>query len=176
MLHGTMLDGYGLLLELPFRQAGCVCIALHPCVKCLCRQWCSALFARSLSAFCYIVHIDGWADCESRQIVHKEHHAASYSFTQCPNAEFAKKHGLLHVLPLLCNSDFFGISEIHGTLMASFMSLRTSSSVTWLSRAIWRMIPAARFSSLFVYIPLSPLSVCLLREIETLTGGAKYFS
>jgi hypothetical protein len=40
-----------------------------------------------------------------------------YSFTQCPNAEFAKKHGLLHILPLLCNSDFFGISEIHGTLI-----------------------------------------------------------
>ena len=47
----------------------------------------------------------------------KEHRAASYSFTQCPNAEFAKKHGLLHVLPLLCNSDFFGISRIHGTLI-----------------------------------------------------------
>ena len=46
-----------------------------------------------------------------------EHRAARYSFTQCPNAEFAKKHGLLHVLPLLCNSDFFGISEIHGTLI-----------------------------------------------------------
>ena len=47
----------------------------------------------------------------------REHHAASYSFTQCPNAEFAKKHELLHVLPLLCNSDFFGIDEIHGTLI-----------------------------------------------------------
>ena len=47
----------------------------------------------------------------------KEHYAASYSFTQCPNAEFAKKDGLLHVLPLLCNSDFFGISEIHGQLI-----------------------------------------------------------
>lgn len=47
----------------------------------------------------------------------KEHHAARYHFTQCPNAEFAKKHGLLHVLPLLCNSDFFGISEIHGQLI-----------------------------------------------------------
>lgn len=43
--------------------------------------------------------------------------AARYSFTQCPNAEFAKKHGMLHVLPLLCNCDFFGISEIHGTLI-----------------------------------------------------------
>ena len=47
----------------------------------------------------------------------KEHRAARYSFTQCPNAEFAKKHGLLHVLPLLCNSDFFGIREIHGQLI-----------------------------------------------------------
>lgn len=47
----------------------------------------------------------------------KEHHASRYSFTQCPNAEMAKKLGLLHVLPLLCNSDFFGISEIHGQLI-----------------------------------------------------------
>ena len=47
----------------------------------------------------------------------KAHHAARYRFTQCPNADFAKKHGLLYVLPLLCNSDFFGISEIHGTLI-----------------------------------------------------------
>ena len=47
----------------------------------------------------------------------KDNHAARYCFTQCPNAEFAKKHGLLHVLPLLCNSDFFGIGEIHGQLI-----------------------------------------------------------
>ena len=47
----------------------------------------------------------------------QKHHAARYRFTQCPNAEFARKHGLLHVLPLLCNCDFFGIGEIHGTLI-----------------------------------------------------------
>ena len=47
----------------------------------------------------------------------KEHRAARYSFTQCPNAEFAKAHGLLHVMPLLCNCDFYGISQIHGTLI-----------------------------------------------------------
>jgi len=46
-----------------------------------------------------------------------ERRASMYMFTQCPNAEFAKKHGLLHVLPLLCNSDFYGISEIHGQLI-----------------------------------------------------------
>ena len=42
---------------------------------------------------------------------------ARYHFTQCPNAEFAKKHGLLHVLPLLCNSDYFGIEQLHGKLI-----------------------------------------------------------
>lgn len=47
----------------------------------------------------------------------KENYASSYNFTQCPNAEFAKKHGLLHVLPLFCNSDFYGISLINGTLI-----------------------------------------------------------
>ena len=47
----------------------------------------------------------------------KELHASRYRFTQCPNAEIAKKLGLLHVLPLMCNSDFFGISEIHGQLI-----------------------------------------------------------
>ena len=47
----------------------------------------------------------------------RKHHAARYSFTQCPNAEFAREHDLLHVLPLLCNSDFFGIHEIHGRLI-----------------------------------------------------------
>ena len=47
----------------------------------------------------------------------RKNHAASYRFTQCPNAEFARKHGLLHIMPLLCNSDFYGISEIHGQLI-----------------------------------------------------------
>ena len=45
------------------------------------------------------------------------HHVARYSFTQCPNAVFAKEHGLLHVLPLLCNSDYYGISQLHGSLI-----------------------------------------------------------
>lgn len=47
----------------------------------------------------------------------RENHAARYYFTKCPNAEFAKAHNMLHVLPLLCNSDFFGIGEIHGQLI-----------------------------------------------------------
>ena len=47
----------------------------------------------------------------------KENKVASYNFTQCPNAEFAKKHNLLHVLPLLCNSDFFAMEQVHGRLI-----------------------------------------------------------
>ena len=47
----------------------------------------------------------------------KKNRASRYHFTQCPNAEFAKKHELLSVLPLLCNSDFYGIEQIHGTLI-----------------------------------------------------------
>ena len=47
----------------------------------------------------------------------KKDKAARYHFTQCPNAEFAKKHDLLHVLPLMCNCDFFGIKQLHGTLI-----------------------------------------------------------
>ena len=45
------------------------------------------------------------------------HRASRYCFTQCPNAAFASAHGLLHVLPLMCNCDFYGISQIHGRLI-----------------------------------------------------------
>ena len=47
----------------------------------------------------------------------RENRAARYRFTQCPNAEFAKKHNLLHVLPLFCNSDFWAMEQLHGTLI-----------------------------------------------------------
>lgn len=55
--------------------------------------------------------------CNVGEPFDKKNQAARYHFTQCPNAEFAKKHNLLHVLPLLCNSDYWGISQIHGTLI-----------------------------------------------------------
>ncbi|MBQ6559207.1 MAG: L-2-amino-thiazoline-4-carboxylic acid hydrolase [Erysipelotrichaceae bacterium] len=41
-----------------------------------------------------------------------ERKISRYMFIQCPNAEFAKKHDLLDVLPLLCNCDYFGIEQI----------------------------------------------------------------
>ena len=48
----------------------------------------------------------------------KKNHAARYHFTQCPNADFAKKYNLMHTLPLFCNSDYWGISQLNGTLIS----------------------------------------------------------
>lgn len=55
--------------------------------------------------------------CNVSEPYDKKSHAARYHFTQCPNAEFAKKHGLMEVLPLFCNSDYWGISQLHGALI-----------------------------------------------------------
>ena len=55
--------------------------------------------------------------CNISEPYDKEHHAARYHFSQCPNADFAREHDLMHVLPLFCNSDYWGISQIHGTLI-----------------------------------------------------------
>ena len=46
-----------------------------------------------------------------------------YTFTQCPNAEFAKKHGFADIMPLLCNTDYFGMEQLHACL------IRTSNCV-----------------------------------------------
>lgn len=55
--------------------------------------------------------------CNVPEPYDKEHHAARYHFTQCPNAEFAKQHNLLHILPLFCNSDYWAMEQVHGTLI-----------------------------------------------------------
>ena len=40
-----------------------------------------------------------------------------YSFTQCPNAEFAKRHHMEDVLPVLCNCDHLAMQAIHAALI-----------------------------------------------------------
>lgn len=57
--------------------------------------------------------------CNVSEPYDKEHHATRYSYTKCPHAEFAKQHNLLHVLPLLCNSDYWAMDKLHGTLIRS---------------------------------------------------------
>ena len=40
-----------------------------------------------------------------------------YCFTQCPNAEFAKRHHMESVLPVMCNCDHFAMQKLHATLI-----------------------------------------------------------
>ena len=40
-----------------------------------------------------------------------------YSFTQCPNAEFARIHHMEDVLPVLCNCDHLAMQAIHAALI-----------------------------------------------------------
>ena len=47
----------------------------------------------------------------------KEHHTARYSFTQCPNAEFAKRHHMEEFLPVMCNCDHLAMQKIHAALI-----------------------------------------------------------
>ncbi len=46
-----------------------------------------------------------------------ENGAICYSFTQCPNAEFAKRHHMEHVLPVMCNCDHLAMRKLHATLI-----------------------------------------------------------
>ena len=46
-----------------------------------------------------------------------ENGAIRYCFTQCPNAEFARRHHMEHVLPVMCNCDHFAMRKLHATLI-----------------------------------------------------------
>jgi len=47
----------------------------------------------------------------------KEDGVIRYSFTRCPNAEFAKRHHMEDVLPVLCNCDHLAMQSIHASLI-----------------------------------------------------------
>ncbi len=47
----------------------------------------------------------------------KENGIVRYNFTQCPNAEFAKRHHMENVLPLMCNCDHLAMQKIHACLI-----------------------------------------------------------
>ena len=40
-----------------------------------------------------------------------------YSFIQCPNAEFAKRHHMEDILPVMCNCDHMAMQKLHATLI-----------------------------------------------------------
>lgn len=47
----------------------------------------------------------------------RENGAIRYSFTQCPNAEFAKRHHMEDVLPAMCNCDHMAMQKLHAALI-----------------------------------------------------------
>ena len=47
----------------------------------------------------------------------RENGVFRYSFTQCPNAEFARRHGMEDVLPVMCNCDHLAMRLLHASLI-----------------------------------------------------------
>ena len=60
---------------------------------------------------------DRWGDFVMHVAPYEADKPIYYEFTQCPTAEFAKKHGLLEVVPALCNPDFEGMELLHARLV-----------------------------------------------------------
>lgn len=47
----------------------------------------------------------------------RENGVIRYSFTQCPNAEFAQRHHMEEVLPVMCNCDHLAMRKLHACLI-----------------------------------------------------------
>ena len=47
----------------------------------------------------------------------KKNGVICYSFTQCPNAEFAKRHHMEDVLPVMCDCDHLAMQAIQASLI-----------------------------------------------------------
>ena len=60
---------------------------------------------------------DKWGDFKMNVAPFDPKAPIYYEFTECPTAEFAKKHGLLEVMPALCNPDFEAMELIHAKLV-----------------------------------------------------------
>ena len=48
---------------------------------------------------------------------YRENGVVRYSFTQCPNAEFARRHAMEDVLPVMCNCDHLAMRKLHAVLI-----------------------------------------------------------
>ena len=60
---------------------------------------------------------DKWHDYEMAVSPYEKDKPIYYEFTACPAAEFAQKHGLLEIMPALCNVDFVSMELIHARLV-----------------------------------------------------------
>ena len=55
-----------------------------------------------------------------------------YHFDRCPVAEFARAHGLLHIMPALCNGDYPAMAALHGTLLRNHTCSNDSLCDYWI--------------------------------------------
>ena len=60
---------------------------------------------------------DKWGDFQMQVAPLEDGKPIYYEFTACPTAEFAKKNGLLEVMPALCNPDYRAMELIHARLV-----------------------------------------------------------
>lgn len=60
---------------------------------------------------------DKWHDFEMNVAPYKKGEPIYYEFTACPTAEFARTHGLLEVMPALCNPDYTAMELLHARLI-----------------------------------------------------------
>lgn len=60
---------------------------------------------------------DKWNDYKMYVAPLEDDKPIYYEFTECPVAEFAKKHGLLEVMPALCNPDYEAMELIGARLV-----------------------------------------------------------
>ena len=60
---------------------------------------------------------DPWGDYEMHVGPYQKDGPIYYEFTHCPVAEFAETHGLLEVMPALCNPDYTAMELIHAKLI-----------------------------------------------------------
>ena len=60
---------------------------------------------------------DKWGDFRMDLAPFDKDKPLYYEFTECPTAEFAKKHGLQEIMPALCNPDYAGMELIHARLV-----------------------------------------------------------
>lgn len=60
---------------------------------------------------------DKWGDFQMKVAPYEKGEPIVYEFTTCPTAEFARDHGLLEVMPALCNPDYAAMECIHARLV-----------------------------------------------------------
>ena len=60
---------------------------------------------------------DKWGDFKMSVAPFEKGKPIYYEFTECPTAEFTKKHNLLEIMPALCNPDFEAMELIHARLI-----------------------------------------------------------